>query len=156
MEPQLRKNLQDVTTQSIVNGLWKSIKKLLFIITKLWNNIVKKEKEIEIPEEWLNPSTDVVPKPTPVAVEPTIVFEEFEKHGLALNVPWLFGAKRILAFILMIICMASMYWTARSFPSGLLFTGPSVFISLDYLIKTRSKKKKARWYMLQDLEEEVR
>jgi len=154
MEPQLRKNLQDVTTQSIVNGLWKSIKKLLLSLTKLWNNIVKKEKEIEIPKEWLSPSTDVVPNPAPVAVKPTIVFEEFEKHGLALTMPWLIGAKRILAFILMIICIASMYWTARSFPYGLLFTGPSVFISLDYLIKTRSKKKKAKWYMLQDLEEE--
>ena len=154
MELQLRKSVQGVTIQSIVNGLWNSIKKLLLILTKLWNNIIKKEKEIKIPEEWLNPSTEVTSNPAPVAVEPTIVFEEFKKRGFALNVPWLIGAKRILAFILMITCVVSMYWTARSFPFGLLLTGPSVFIFFDYLVKTRPTKKKAKWYVLQDLEEE--
>lgn len=152
---EIRKSLQSISLQNIVEGLWNVRKNPPIFLVKLRDAITKKEKEIEIPEEWLNPDAVVQSNPisTPVAVEPSIVFESPPKYRFALSVPWLFGVKRVVAFVLLVTCLVSMYWTARSFPFGLLLTGPSSFIFLDYLMKTRPKKRRLKWYILDDMED---
>jgi len=133
------------------------IKEGRIVTQKLIGIVTKREKPIEIPEEWINPSTDVTDitsVSTPVAVEPTIVFEDPSKRKFALSIPWVFGMKRILAFLLLISTLMSMYLAIISYPLALIPICPSIFIFIDYLMLTRPTEKKVKWYILQNLEEE--
>lgn len=117
-----------------------------------------KEEEIEIPEAWKNPDGIITEEPsisvTPVAIEPSIVFEEPMKPGFKIkSPPWFLKSKRVLAFILFIGCCISAIGLIFTFPTGLIFVIPTGIINLDYLLKTQSKTNRMRWYILDDVEE---
>lgn len=126
------------------------------IAKKLIGLFVQKEEEILIPEEWTKPGgmdMTETSNPTPVAVEPIIVFEEPSKSRVVLRLPWLLSLKRVIAFILLAMSVVSIYGFATSYSVGLLFYVPAAIIFLDYLIKTRPQARR-KWYILDDLEEE--
>lgn len=115
-----------------------------------------KEEEAQIPEEWKNPpDTTIESNPTPVAVEPSIVFEppEVKKPSRipGLKIPGL-KIKRIMAFFLFIASILASVEYIISFPLGLVFFIPAAIIFLDYLFKTQPKNL-PKWYVLDDVEE---
>lgn len=141
--------------RNLILEIWILLKKPYLFIRGL---LSPREKEIEIPEAWKNPGTEVainpVP-PTPVAVEPSIVFKESVRGRFDIRMPpWFLKTKRMLAFVLLIGSCVSVVGLIFTFPVGLLFTIPTVIVILDYLIKTRPKTSRMRWYILTDLEEE--
>ncbi len=118
-----------------------------------------REKEVEIPEAWRNPSTEVViANPAPsiqIAVEPSIVFKDTLKTRFGIRSPlWFLKAKRTVAFLLLVGSCVSIIGLLFTFPAGLFFTVPTAIINLDYLIKTRAKNNMMRLHILPDLEEE--
>lgn len=139
---------------NLIMEIWGLLKRPYLYISEL---ISPREKEIEIPEAWKNPSTEVAINPvlpTPVAIEPTIVFKEPIRTRFDMRMPpWFLKTKRILAFVLLIGTCISMVGLIFTFPVGLLFTIPTAIIILDYLIKTQSSVSMMRWYILTDLEE---
>ena len=153
----IRDIIQQMKTgiRNLIMEIWVLLKKPYLFIRGL---LSPQEEEIEIPEAWKNPSTEVAinpVSPTPVAVEPSIVFKESIRTRFDVRMPpWFLKAKRILAFVLLIGSCISMVGLIFTFPVGLLFTIPTAIIILDYLIKTQSKTSRMCWYMLRDLEEE--
>lgn len=110
-----------------------------------------KEEETQIPEEWKNPpSATTESNPTPVAVEPSIVFEP-SKTKKPSRIPGL-KIKRIMAFFLLIASILASVEYIISFPLGLVFFIPAAIIFLDYLFKTQPKNL-PKWYVLDDVEE---
>ena len=113
-----------------------------------------KKEEIQIPEDWKNPqslTTKTKSNPTPVAVKPHIVFESSGTKILS-RIPGL-KIKRVMAFFLFIASILASVEYIISFPPGLIFFIPAAIIFLDYLIRTQPKNL-AKWYMLDDVEEE--
>jgi len=143
-----------ITVQNIAEGMHSSFKKWILLLTETWDKHIRGVEEIEIPREWINPEMDTIKNSSSVAVEPIIVFEEPVKHRFSLSMPFMLGLKRLLAFILLVACLGSIYWTGRSYPRGLVLTVPSVCIFLDYLMKTHPTEKKVKWYILPDIEED--
>ncbi len=141
--------------RNLIMEIWLLFKKPYLFIRDL---ISPREKEIEIPEAWKNPNVEVITNPvplTPVAVEPSIVFKEPVRGRFGIKMPpWFLKTKRMLAFVLLIGSCISMIGLIYTFPVGLLFAIPTTIIILDYLIKTRPKTSRMRWYILTDLEEE--
>ena len=147
---QMKTGIRNMITE--VQNIFKS---LYMFVLGLFS---PREKEIEIPESWKNPGTEVIPVPvpsTPVAVEPSIVFKEAVKSRFIIRLPsWFLKAKQMLAFVLLVGSCISIVGLIFTFPLGLIFTIPTAVINLDYLIKTRPKTNMMRWYILPDLEEE--
>jgi len=143
--------------RNLILEIWLLLKKPYLFIRGL---LSPREEEVEIPEAWKNPEgiTNPVPlpvPPTPVAVEPSIVFKEPTRPRFDIRMPpWFLKTKRMLAFVLLIGSCVSIIGLILTFPVGLVFTIPTAIIILDYLIKTRPKTSRMRWYILPDLEEE--
>lgn len=115
-------------------------------------------EEDEIPESWLKPesveSVELISQITPVAVEPSIVFEEpTAKIFTVKSFPWVIKVKRLLAFFVFFGCLISTFGLVTTFPLGLAFVIPTAVINLDYLLKTQPKKTKYAMHILDDMED---
>jgi len=133
--------------------------KLIIERTKIFIGDIRtpKIKEVAIPEHWKDPSAVVpVQGPTaPVAVEPTIVYEQLRKPKLQIAQPkWFIKVKRIVVFVILLGTCASSIGLILTFPPGLLFTLPTLYIAFDYLVKTQPKAPTMRWDILPDIEKE--
>ena len=141
--------------QNFIDEVQTTIKKLKTSISSMGS---QKLKEVPIPEEWKDPDaiTMLVPEHVaPVAVEPTIIYEQTTKPGLQLIQPgWFIKIKRIVVFVIMIATGISSIGLILTFPFGLIFTVPTFFINFDYLLKTRPKSPIMRWDILPDIEKE--
>ena len=125
--------------------------------TSVGNIGTKKDEEDLIPEHWKNP--DALPpikEPiSPVAVEPTIIYELPTKPRLRLYQPtWFIKIKRIVVFIILIGSCLSSIGLVLTFPFGLILTIPTAFINFDYLLKTQPKSPTMRWDLLPNIEKE--
>ena len=153
----IRDLIQQMKTgiRNLIMEIWVLLKKPYLFIRGL---ISPQEEEIEIPESWKNPGTEIVINPVPpipIAVEPSIVFKEPTKGKFDVRMPpWFSKTKQMLAGLLLVGCCISMFGLIFAFPVGLIFVVPTTCIILDYLIKIRPRTSRASWYMLRDLEEE--
>lgn len=132
----------------------------------IYHKILGTKKEIEIPEAWLQPKWDnpmdwlfhvepTVVEPTPVAVEPIIVFGELKKPILPPLVMSWSSVKRMITVVLLAvnILLAVEIIITYSLALVLVYFVPVTIILLDYLLRTH-KVQKIKWPALDDIEEE--
>ncbi len=125
-----------------------------------------REKEILIPEAWLEPeqiydspmdwlfdkkSIPVVKNP--VAREPTFSFIMPKRDLSFLRSNLAFKVKRSVMFFLLVACIISIVSFSLINPLSLLYYIPVTLICLDYLRKTMTNKRRI-WLSLTDIEDE--
>lgn len=146
------------------------VRKLIIDLRKLINNFLdivlsffkKKEEKLEIPESWKSGEIDS-PVPTITTDEPDIInravslMPKFPVPERGIRIPGSTKIRQSVVFILLIIDLMSVIWELGVFPKriplGLFFYVPMAIILLDYLLKTRPKKRRMKWYWLEDIEE---
>ena len=142
--------------RNLISGIKHSFRKLVTSVKDMGS---PKLKEVPIPEHWIDPTiTTTLPpvEPTvPVAIEPSIIYEQPIKPGIHLYQPtWFIKVKRIVVFIILIGACASSIGLLSTSPFGLVFTIPTVLLNLDYLLKTQPRSPTMRWDILPDIEKE--
>ncbi len=124
-----------------------------------------KKEATKIPESWINSKQiydtpmdwvfDTKPIPViknPVARSPVFSFDMVRKDQPLLRSNLAYRIKRTIIFFLLVACLISIFSFAMINPLSLLFYLPTGYIYMDYLRRTRAKKRKG-WLALKNIEE---